>query len=88
MVHSKQFSIRHHYVLQVSKPYTSFLSDESIESMRVGSESAVGPTGERDESDANAPPEPNAGDADQAPADDNEFGDGDEDMYEGGFEED
>lgn len=76
------------YILQVSKPYTSFLSDEGVESMRVKSESAVRPTGERDETEANAPQEPNAGDADQAQGDDNDFGDGEEDMDEGGFEED
>lgn len=76
------------YTLQVSKPYTTFLSDESVESMRVKNEPPVGPMGEKDETEANAQQEPNAGDADQAQADDNDFGDGDEEMYEGGFEED
>ncbi|XP_038881790.1 probable helicase MAGATAMA 3 isoform X2 [Benincasa hispida] len=73
---------------KVSKPYTTFLSDENVESMRVKNEPPVGPTGDRDETEANAPQEPNAGDANQAQADENDFGDGEEEMYEGGFEED
>lgn len=56
--------------------------------MRVKAESAVRPTGERDETEANVAQEPTAGDADQVQPDDNDFGDGEEDMYEGGFEED
>ncbi|KAG6711208.1 hypothetical protein I3842_05G042000 [Carya illinoinensis] len=71
--------------IKVSKPYTSFFTDESLDSMRA--EPSYGETGQQDEVDNNAPLPDNHGDADHGQADDHDFGDGDMDMDDGGFEE-
>lgn len=50
-------------------------------------EPSYGETGQQDEVDNNAPLPDNHGDADHGQADDHDFGDGDMDMDDGGFEE-
>ncbi|XP_035540590.1 probable helicase MAGATAMA 3 isoform X3 [Juglans regia] len=75
--------------IKVSKPYTSFFTDENLDSMRAkNAEPSYGETGQQDEVDNNAPLPDNHGDADHGQADDPDFGDGDMDMDDGGgFEE-
>ncbi|KAA8536513.1 hypothetical protein F0562_028990 [Nyssa sinensis] len=73
------------YLFKVSKPYTKFFSDESIKSMEVKEEGPEGPT---DDMETNAPVYGNTGDADLVQADENEYGDGEGEGYDGGFDED
>lgn len=62
------------FLLQVSKPYTSFFTDENLGSMKLE-------TGEHDEVDNNANLHGNLGDVDhEQVADDPDYGDEDGDM--------
>lgn len=76
-------------LIKVSKPYTSFFADENLDSMKVKNvEPSYGEAGQHDEADNNVPLHDNHGDADHGQADDQDFGDGDVDMDDGGFEDD
>ncbi|GLT77519.1 hypothetical protein SLA2020_490930, partial [Shorea laevis] len=73
---------------KVSKPFASFFSNENLESMMVKDVDARVPERICTNDNENNAPENNAGDADQGPPDDHDYGDEDVEMYEGGFEED
>lgn len=71
------------FLLQVSKPYASFFSDENLESMRKNAttdnvQGADGHVPHDDETMHYA----NTGDADQGQADDIDNADGDAEMYD------
>lgn len=71
--------------IKVSKPYTSFFTDENLDSMKVKN---VEPSHDDDEVDNNATLHDNPVDADHGPADEQDYGDGDVDMDDGGFDDD
>lgn len=72
--------------MQVGKPYASFLNDEYLESMKAINKDAQ-MMEDMDELDNDNVAAYNiAGDADQAPAEDNDYGDGDGDV--GGYDDD
>ncbi|XWS55196.1 hypothetical protein CRYUN_Cryun10bG0153800 [Craigia yunnanensis] len=73
---------------KVAKPYASFFNDEYLESMKVIDKDAemldaIGGPDNENNAAYNM-----AGDADQGPVEDNDYGDGDGDMFEGGFDDD
>lgn len=70
--------------MQVSKPYSSFFSDESLTSMQAKADEP--PRADVAENDMQL--DNVAAQADQAQAEDQDYGDGDADMYDGGFDED
>ncbi|KAM5570096.1 putative helicase MAGATAMA 3 [Rosa sericea] len=75
-------------LIKVSKPYTAFFSDESLESMRTKEEIMPSEEVQNDELDYSMPTY-TVGDADEVQGDDNGYGDGDEmDMDDGGFGDD
>lgn len=71
----------------MSKPYTAFFSDENLKSIKKKDESSAREANLGDELDYSAPIY-NQGDADQLHGDENDFGDGDMDMDDGGYDED
>lgn len=74
--------------MQVSKPYTAFFSDDSLESMRTKEEVSPNEEVQNDELGYSIPSY-NVGDAGEAQGDDNVYGDGDDmDMDDGGFGDD
>ena len=74
--------------MQVSKPYTAFFSDQSLESMRTKEEIKPSEEIQNDELDYSMPTY-TVGDADEGQGDDNGYGDGDEmDVDDGGFGDD
>ncbi|KAH7518206.1 probable helicase MAGATAMA 3 isoform X2 [Ziziphus jujuba] len=74
-------------LFKVSKPYTAFFSDENLKSIKKKDESSAREANLGDELDYSAPIY-NQGDADQLHGDENDFGDGDMDMDDGGYDED
>lgn len=75
-------------LVKVSKPYTAFFSDDSLESMRTKEEVSPNEEVQIDELDYSIPSY-NVGDAGEAQGDDNVYGDGDDmDMDDGGFGDD
>ncbi|XVE67327.1 hypothetical protein DITRI_Ditri08aG0151700 [Diplodiscus trichospermus] len=73
-------------LFKVNKPYASFFSDEYLHSMKVIDKDAemldaIGAADNENNAAYNM-----AGDADQVPMEDNDYGDGD--MFEGGFDDD
>lgn len=77
-------------LLQVSKPYTAFFSDENLKSMVAKDQSMPEDAEGGMAVDNNAPIYSNLGDAEQGQAaDENEYGDGDGDGDDdGGYGED
>ncbi|PON31162.1 P-loop containing nucleoside triphosphate hydrolase, partial [Parasponia andersonii] len=78
-------------MFKVSKPYSSFFSDENLKSMKVKEESSAGKAAHiAEEVDTNAPAAYNPGDAEQVQGEVNDYGgDGDMDVDDGGgFDED
>lgn len=65
----------------MSKPYTTFLSDDNLKSMKVKEESTAREANQDHEVDYVAIY--NHGDTDQLHGDENDFGDGDMDMDDG-----
>lgn len=72
--------------MQVSQPYSSFFSDANLASMQTkkGEPSQVSRPGDVE----NDMLDNVAADTDQAPAEDNDYGDGEADMDDAGFDED
>ncbi|KAK9279538.1 hypothetical protein L1049_013217 [Liquidambar formosana] len=76
-------------LFKVSKPYTSFLSDENLDSMQVEDQSMTQDMeGQPDDVEYNAGAFGNPADADQGQADENDYGDGDGDGDDGGVDDD
>lgn len=71
---------------KVSKPFSSFFSDENLKAMMAKDENAATADGTGPYDDENIPLDVNAGVADPGPGDD--YGDGDADMMEGGGDDD
>ncbi|GLT85964.1 hypothetical protein SLE2022_041290 [Rubroshorea leprosula] len=71
---------------KVSRPFVSFFSDENLESMMEKDGDTPMPDGIGADDIENNAQENNAADADRGAPDD--FGDGDGEMYDGGFDED
>ncbi|GLT41949.1 hypothetical protein SLA2020_159750 [Shorea laevis] len=71
---------------KVSKPFASFFSDENLESMMEKDGDTPMPDGIGVDDIENNAQENNAADADRGASDD--YGDGDGEMYDGGFDED
>ncbi|XP_059433882.1 probable helicase MAGATAMA 3 isoform X1 [Corylus avellana] len=71
---------------KVSKPYTSFFTDENLDSMKVKNVEPL--DGEAGQPDEDAFFHVNHGDADQGLADEHDYGDGDGDMDVGGMDDD
>ncbi|XP_062178098.1 probable helicase MAGATAMA 3 isoform X2 [Alnus glutinosa] len=69
--------------IKVSKPYTSFFTYGNLDSMKVKN---VEP-GETGQDDEDVTLHDNPGDADQRLADDHDYGDGDGEMDDGGFDD-
>ncbi|XP_059648117.1 probable helicase MAGATAMA 3 [Cornus florida] len=76
-------------LFKVSKPYAEFFSEKNIKSMEVKQRGGMteGTEAPPDRMEMDAPVFGNAGDAEQGPAED-DFGDGDGEGLDGGFDED
>lgn len=71
-------------LLQVSKPYDKFFSDEHLKSMEIEGLMPEGQAAPPDDTEMNVPLDANVADADQVPIDDNDYGDGDAEGFDGG----
>ncbi|XP_027346794.1 probable helicase MAGATAMA 3 isoform X1 [Abrus precatorius] len=75
-------------LFKVSKPYSSFFSDESMTSMQAKVDESSQGMGPTDMVDNNAQPDNAAAYNDQAQVEDHDYGDGDADMYDAGYDDD
>ncbi|CAK9160445.1 unnamed protein product [Ilex paraguariensis] len=75
-------------LFKVSKPYTEFFSDAKLKSMAVDSMPDRRPEEASDDIEITVPTDGNVAFPEEAPAEDNDWGDGDGEGFDGGFDED